>query len=480
MSFNSCDHSFFQRNEWSEYEKTGDYYVSTRRRWSECSKCHKQNVLIPKERQTYGIRVLHSNMKDLLNEDELPVAVNILSELIKGNNNKRWVLLKKKLLQSYPFVLLDSAMEKLHLYGILIFKEEKETLIWKIKQVKYHEKYIDDIYKFVGKTTLDIPIWMSNPFLSLSPPKTMHGEKLYKLLLEQKKLLTQNSEAIIIDALGKQIVSSSTRKGYYKFIKILYGLYENTEQQRKEYWKIFSQRVFGDTKVIQMNDKKRIQQFFGTELEYFGIISERSEVVLSGEFTWEYEGHSATSLAFKDYIAFPRDMIKEMKLISWTPSSMLIIENPDLYFSVTKSKLLLNKKWSILLGSGFISSQEMSLVYQACGVGLKEIFIWPDLDPYGLQIAQDICRKLKGQEVSIYLFGFTEEFFEQVGIYIPLEPYDIDAINKLLNQGRLQGEICKVLKKMKEEGKKAEQEILFSNLAKKDFCQCLFTESISL
>ncbi|MFK5710530.1 hypothetical protein ACI6BU_21400 [Lysinibacillus boronitolerans] len=415
-----------------------------------------------------------------MNEDELPVAVNLLSVLIKGNNNKRWFLLRKKLLQSYPFVLLDSTIEKLHLYGILIFKEEKVTLAWKIKQIKYHEKYVDEIYKFVGKATLDIPIWMSNPFLSLPPPKTLHGEKLYKLLLEQKKLLIQNSEAIIIDTLGNQIVSSSTRKGYYKFIKILYGLYENAEQQRKEYWKIFSQRVFGDTKVIQLNDKKRIQQFFGTELEEFGIISERSEVVLSGEFTWEYEGYSASSLAFKDYIAFPRDMIKVMKLISWMPSSMLIIENSDLYFSITKSKLLLNKKWSILLGSGFVSSQEMSLVYQACDLGLKEIFIWPDLDPYGLQIAQDICRKLKGQKVSIYLFGFTEEFFEQVGIYKPLESYDIDAINKLLNQGGLQDKISKVLKKMKEEDKKAEQEILFSKLEKKDLYQCLLTESISL
>lgn len=478
--FNSCNHSFFQRNEWLEYEKTGDFFVSTRRRWSECRKCHKQNVLIPKERQTYGIRVFHSNIKDLLNEDELPVAVNLLSELIKGNNNKRWVLLRKKLLQSYPFVLLDSTMEKLHLNGILIFKEEKVTLAWKIKQIKYHEKYVDDIYKFIGKTTLDIPIWMSNPFLSLSPPKTLHGEKLYKILLEQKKFLTQDSEAIIIDELGNQIVSSSARKGYYKFIKILYGLYENAEQHRKEYWKIFSQRVFGDTKVIQLNDKKRIQQLFGTKLEEFGIISERSEVVLSGECTWKYEGHSASSLAFKDYIAFPRDMINEMKLISWMSSSMLIIENPDLYFSIIKSKLLLNKKWSILLGSGFVSSQEVSLVYQACDLGLKEIFIWPDLDPYGLLIAQDICRKLKGQEVSIYLFGFTEEFFEQVGIYKPLEPYDIDAINKLLNQGGLQDKISKVLKKMKAEGKKAEQEILFSKLAKKDFCKCLLTESISL
>ncbi|MGE7696698.1 hypothetical protein ACQKNC_21830 [Lysinibacillus sp. NPDC094177] len=480
MPFNLCDHSYSQKTEWSAFEIVGDYFVSIRRRWSECRICCKQKVLSPKEREIYGIQEFRSCMKDLLNEEEQPVAVSLLSKLLKGNNNKHWESLKKNLLQEYPFDMVDGVIETLNTHGILIYKEEKVPLGWKIKQIKYNEKYLDDIRIFVGWTPSDIPIWISCPFPSLPLPKTINGKKLYELLLEQKHLIFQNVKSVIFDTVGNEVVSSSSVKSYFKFIRILYGLYENVEQKRREYWKTFSQQVFGDTKTIRANDKKRIQQYLGANLEDYGIITERSEVVLSGEFTWVYDGHNGTSLAFKDYTAFPRDMINEIKITSWAPYSMLIIENPALYFSVAKSKLLYNKEWSIILGNGFISSQEMSIVYQACELGLKEVFIWPDLDPYGLQIAQDISKKLKGQDVSVYLFGYTVEWFERVSVYKPLEPYDIEVINKLLSKENLHEKISTVLVKMIETGKKAEQEILFSDLFKRDFCQHLFTESISL
>ncbi|MFC7394611.1 hypothetical protein ACFQRG_16935 [Scopulibacillus cellulosilyticus] len=477
--FNSCNHSYRQKTEWSAFDIMGNYFVSTRKRWSECRICGKQNVLSPKERETYGILEFSGNIKDLLNEEEQLVAVYLLSELLKGNNNKRWEPLKKKLLQNYPYDIVDSAMETLHEHSLIIYKEEKVSLGWKIKQIKYNEKYLHDIRELVGWTPPDIPIWMSSPFPSLPLPKTTNGKKLHKLLIEQKQLFFQSNQAKIVDVVGNVIVSSSSSvKGYFKFIRILYALYENAEQHRKEYWKTFSQRVFGDTKSIQSNDKKRIQQYFGESLEEYGIIEERSEVVLSGEFTWVYEGHIGTSLAFKDYTAFPRDMINMIKVTSWVPPSMLIIENSALYFSIAKSKLLHKREWSIILGNGFISLQEMSIVYQACKLGLKEVFIWPDLDPYGLQIAQDICRKLNGQDVSVYLFGYTVEWFEQVGVYKPLESYDIDKIGNLLSQGFLHEKISTVLKRMREEGKKAEQEILFPQLSKSDFNQRLIRESI--
>ncbi|MFA9459005.1 hypothetical protein ACERJO_19955 [Halalkalibacter sp. AB-rgal2] len=477
--FNSCDHSYKQKTEWSAFEIKGDYFLSTRKRWSVCIMCRKQNLLSPKERETYGIQEYRCHIKELLSKEEQPVAFELLSELLRGKNNKRWDPLKRNLLQEYPFDIVDDAIRKLHGHGILIYKEEKVPLGWKIKQVKYNEKYLHDIRHFIGWNPSEIPIWISCPFPSLYLPKTDHGEKLYKLLLEQKHLFFQNGKAEIVDATGNVVVSSSSVKGYFKFIRILYGLYENTEQQRKEYWKTFSQKIFGDTKTIQVNDKKRIQQYFGDSLEDYGIIDNRAEVVLSGEFTWIYEGHSGTSLAFKDYTAFPREMISELKITNWIPHSILIIENPDLYFSIVKSKLLSNKEWSVILGSGFISSQEISIVNQACELGLKEVFIWPDLDPYGLQIALDICRKLKGQDISVYLFGYSTEWFERVGIYKPLESFDHDQINKMLGQYFLHDKISMVLKKMSEDGKKAEQEILFSHLSK-DFNQRLSKESISL
>ena len=78
------------------------------------------------------------------------------------------------------------------------------------------------------------------------------------------------------------------------------------------------------------------------------------------------------------------------------------------------------------------------------------------------------------------MFGFSVEWFENVGVYKELKSFDIDEINKLLSQESLNDKIKTVLKKMIEKSKKAEQEILFFHLSNKNFNQRLITESISL
>ena len=218
---------------------------------------------------------------------------------------------------------------------------EKVKLDEIIKQIKYNPIFEKDIMIFIGLPDEQLPEWITNPFPPLLIPTTRKSRFLSILLQEQKVMFQNSKGGIIQNPLTKEVVlaSSSSAKGYLQ-TRMMYGVYENVEQNRKEYWKTFSQRIFGDTKVINKIDKQRFEQLFGKNLEEYGIISERTEVILSGDFTWLYNGHINTSLAFKDYITLPRDMVYEMKIRSWGSSSLLIIENPALFFSVVKSQLL--------------------------------------------------------------------------------------------------------------------------------------------
>ena len=104
-----------------------------------------------------------------------------------------------------------------------------------------------------------------------------------------------------------------------------------------------------------------------------------------------------------------------------------------------------------MLGSGFISSQEIDIINQACNGQLKKVYIWPDLDPYGYQIAHDIYSKLLEQKIHVYLFGFTIEWFHRMDLYKRLEPHDLQVIAQLLKDETLHQEVREVLIEMKNE-----------------------------
>lgn len=479
--FSLCVHNYKIKTEWSTFERKDDCNERIKKRWTECRICKKKNSLIPFERETYGSKLFHGQITEILGEEQQELAFILLSEMFKGKNNKQWPPLKKKLLTKFLFEVLDSTIVILHDHGILKFRWERVKLDEVIKQIIYNTAFEKDICTFLGIQDEQLPEWITNPFPPLTNPTTAKSRLIWRFLLKQQTMFEKTQQGTILSPLTEEIIvtSTSSAKGYFKLIRIVYGIYENVEQNRKEYWKTFSQRILGDTKVIKKVDKQRLEQLFGKALEEFGILSERTEVLLSGDFSWSYNGHINTSLAFKDYLSFPRDMIHEMDITSWNSSSLLIIENPALFFSVVKSHLLDTQEWSVLLGSGFISSQEIDIIIQAANKQLKKVYIWPDLDPYGYQITHDIYSKIKAQNISVYLFGYSIEWFKRVDVYKPLAPYDVQVIAQLLKDEMLHEEVRNVLIEMNNSNKKAEQEILFSHL-EKEVLLCWLEQSIRL
>jgi len=474
-SFSICEHEYKTKTEWSSFERKDEFHERIKKRWSECRICNKVNPLASTEIETYGTKPFHGQLTEILDVEQRDLAFSLLNEMYKGKNNKRWPPFKNKLLTKYPYDVLASTVECLHDYGILKILKRKVKFDGEIKQIRYNHTYEKDIFTFLGIQDEQLPEWLTNPFPQLVNPTTQTSMVISNFLLEQKVMFERTQEGTILNPLSEEIVvaSKSSAKGYFKLIRMVYGIFENVEKNRKEYWKTFSQRIFGDTKVIKKIDKKRLEQLFGNRLEDYGILSERTEVIVSGDFTWSYNGYSNTSRAFKDYISFPRNMINEMSITSWSSSSLLIIENPALFFSVVKSHLLDTKEWSVMLGSGFISSQEIEIIIQACKGQLKKVHIWPDLDPYGYQIANDIYSKIKAQKLSVYLFGYTSEWFKRMDLYKELELYDVQVIDQLLTEEMLHKEVRSLFIEMKNENKKAEQEILFSHLDKVNIIEYL-------
>ncbi|KIV58378.1 hypothetical protein AM501_28585 [Aneurinibacillus migulanus] len=486
MLSNKCQHNYRLRQKWEPFKKTGSHCQRYKIRWSECIFCCKRNFLQSHEREIYGTKGFYGKITDVIENYYQEHAKVLLTGLYKGNNNKHWNNWKNSLLKLYDYQTIMDTISQLHAYGILIKREEKDkdrATYWRITKVYYNEAFLEDIKLFIGISKNEEPHWIKRPFLDFSTkPSTKLGREIQIILLEQKRQYELTGKASIIGVHDVEVVSSSkSKKGYLKLIKILYGLYENVEHSYKMHWKRFSQRVFGDTKAISTNDKKRVELLLGKDLSSYGIIPERDEVIVSGDFTWNWHGFQGTSRAIMNYIPFPRDMIHEMNITSWRTPFLLIIENQDLFFSVVKQNLLDRTQWSILLGRGYITSKELYFIIQACKLCLKKVYVWPDIDPYGYQIAVDIARKVKNYNVSVNLFGYNKEWFRKSNVYKSLEPLDEKIIGDLLEKNDdLPKEVRDVLITMKKNNKKVEQEILIERLESKVLSDWIVKDSTKI
>lgn len=486
MQFKQCKHDYKLRQEWEPFRETGSHSQRYKVRWNECIFCCKKNFLQPYERETYGTKSFHGKITDSIESAYKEYAKALLIELYKRNNNKHWKKWKNNLLKLYNYQIIMDTISQLNAYGILIKREKKDrdrATYWEITKVYYNEIFLEDIKSFIGISENEESYWIKRPFPDFrTRPSTKLGSSIQTILLEQKRQYELTGKASIIGSHDVEIVSSSkSKKGYLKLIKILYGLYENIEFNHQMHWKRFSQRVFGDTKEISANDKKRVELLLGKDLSSYGIIPERDEVVVSGDFAWTWNGFQGTSRALMNYVLFPRDMIREINITSWKAPFLLIIENQDLFFSVVKQNFLDRTQWSILLGRGYIASEELYFVTQACKQCLKKLYIWPDIDPYGYQIAVDIAKKVKDYDVAVKLFGYNKYWFQKSNIYKSLEPLDKKVIEDLLkkNEG-LPKEVRDILIMMKNSNKKVEQEILIERLGDKPLSDWIMNDSTKI
>ncbi|PLR76548.1 hypothetical protein CU633_15265 [Bacillus sp. V3-13] len=472
VSSNSCRHIYKYKNNWGPFEKVDSQFIRLKSEWRECTLCKKKGRIIYRERERYGNKNFLGRIEDFLPEEYREAAIILLNELYKKNNKKIWSRWKKNLFAAFSYETIIETLEALNSYGVVILRERNDkTRIshWDKTHIYYNDKYITDIRYFLGIPVESVQNWLNNPFpLLMNEPTTDNSEKIKTIIMGQKEQYELTGKGVVLGPDEQVVVSSSLSfKGYMKFIRILYGLYENIENNYNVYWKPFSQRIFGNTKEINKADKKRVELIFGKDLSSVGILPERHEVLVSGDLTWELQGAAGTSQAFMDYVPFPAEMIHKMKITSWNTSCLLIVENQDLFLSIVKGKLLDKSKWAILLGRGFLSSGEIHLVIQACIHKTRGIYVWPDLDPYGYQIAEDITRKIKKYNVPVYLFGYNKDWFMKSGIYKPLEKADEKAIDNILVYSNLHKDVVEVLSYMKDNGAKAEQEILIDYLDNK-------------
>lgn len=486
ISSNDCKHKFTQIQEWEPFKQLNSKYISYRIRWNICINCNKKNKLKSNERDIYEDRQFKGNISDIINSSSQELAKLILRDLYKNNNNKNWNRWKTNLLKFNDFQSIMDIITSLNEYGILIKREtrdkNRQSERWKITKIYYNQNLLEDIKTFIEIHDTKKSKWMNHPFtLFPKEPNMKNSKEIKTILLEQKKQYESTGKAIILGLHGVEVISSTkSRKGYIKLIRILYGLFEIIENKNKMYWKTFSQYVFQDTKEVSSSDKKRVKWLFGEDLSEYGIIPERDEIIVRGDFDWRYNEFEGRSRAYKDYLPLPRDMISNMKITSWKNASLLIIENHDLFFSVLKRNDLNYSQWAILYGGGYISSEEINFIEKACKYNLEKIYVWPDLDPYGYLIAYDIARKVKDFGIDVYLFAFNKYWFEKSNAYKSLELIDLKVIDNLLNSYELPKDVQEVLLEMKKRNKKSEQEILIERLENKMLSDYIKNESISL
>lgn len=474
-------HNITYLQEWGQWERKDGYLVREKRRYSFCGDCGYRKNLRSEEIETVGGNDLQMHPINFLNASEIKIANHILKELYKSNNKKRWNSWKDSLFKKWNFGLVEITIDKLHMHGFIIKRKRKDkTRInhWNLHCILFNEDFMVSIESFLKINKVKKQKWEEVPFPPLSPAGLGNTKILFDLIQTNQKHYNNNGGALIECINGEKLVfPKSSGNAYLKIVRGLHGLYQLTLSERHLFLREFSQEFFGDTKLFSRSDRDKVDRIVG-DVEKFGLLQSRNEVLISGNFEWAWNGEIGNSRAIKNYLALPRDMVSEIKLTQWQGKKLLIIENQDLFISVAKGNVLNKNEWIILFGSGYLSAEEYTIIRELIPLGLQQIYFWCDLDPYGFLIADNFIKNTN-TNIPIYLFGFNSNWFSKLPVYKELLQTDKSEIDKLLKED-IPFQIKAVLFMMKETGFKGEQEYFINFLDRKTFEKTILAESIKL
>lgn len=474
-------HSITYLQEWGQWGRKDGYLVREKRRYSYCEDCGYRNDLRSEEIETVGSNNHQIHPINFLNASEITIANHILKELYKSDNKKRWSSWKDLLYKKWNYNLVETTIDKLHMHGFIIKRKRKDKSRinhWNLHSIMFNGDFTESIENFLKIDKEKKRKWEEVPFPPLTPPGSSHAKVLFDLIQTNQKHYKSNSGKFLECINGEKFVfPRSSGKAYLKIIRGLHGLYRLTITERHLFIREFSQEFFGDTKIFSKSDRDKLERIVGG-VEKFGLLQSRNEVLISGNFSWEWNGEIGNSMSIKNYLALPRDMVSEIKLTKWQGKRLLIIENQDLFISVAKSNVLNQYEWIILFGSGYLSAEEYTIIRGLISLGLQQVYFWCDLDPYGYLIADNFI-KVANTHIPTYLFGFNTNWFSKLPIYKELLQTDQSEIEKLIKQD-IPFQIKEVFFIMKETGFKGEQEFFANLLDRKTFEKSILAESIKL
>jgi len=478
-------HSWQSAVEWGTFQRQGELFRREKRRTVRCLHCRQIKRSKITEWESYGSQNFHGSLADSLPELLLPAARQLLRELHQAGNNKRWVRWKLKSQACHPHFM--DAVDELYRRGVMIKREAKDptrTVATRLLQVTYHPGHLPAIEQLLGVQHTVVPEWLAEvkplPPTAASP-LTGQGRRILALLQQQQALLDHGGPADLTDAAGVVVTTSSYKKTYAKMIRALQGLYQLAEEQRTESWKTFSQLLFHHTKELNAADRRKLERILGQDLTAFGIAPTSDTVLLTAACRWAFDGGEADSRALGAYLSLSHPVIQHMELLAWTAPKLLLIENKDLFQNVVQRRALHPQEWAVMFGGGYVSSAEIELLGKAEAQGLQQLYIWPDLDPYGYQIALNVKERLarRGSGLRLYVFGFHREWLAQSAVAAELSSVDREWIARLL-QGPLPPSVRETLVDMQVAGRKAEQEMWIHEIGPKGFGARVEQESILL
>lgn len=460
-------HVYISTTLWGPFELVHNIYVSQKTRVQECTHCGHQRSLPITECKRYGSSLLPFSLDGALEGEVLSLTRSLLLDLVTSATRKKWDTWKRKWVETNDYSLFDECVERLFHWGLVI-KQEKKTPdrihSWETKYISSNMVFLEsDIARLLG-----LEIASALPDTALSDigydnlnPTTAKGRQIKEL----------------IDKLRNEKSTPTT----LRVLQALQGIFNLVEEQRSMSWKIFSQTYFGSTKALGDFDKVRLRNLLGSKLSDFGIRSSSSRVLISGDFSWEIHGYLNHGLGFLGSLSLPRNMIHRMTVVSWKSPHLLIIENKDLFESLVDSQRLDPRKWAILFGKGFLSSEEIELIGHASKYSLKSITIWPDLDPFGLSIALNLKERLIDSHIPmpLFIFGFSIDWANRFKVKLPLTPKDLDEIERL-KKNPLPPNCLQVIEWMLDSNQKSEQEMAFELIELDSLEDALLQEVIKL
>lgn len=485
MHISNHKHSYSYTIIWGPFLKRDGSYIREKFNVKRCNECNYEKRLFTGDWETFGLKSFNNSLSDFFKDKHEKIAKKILVDLLKSNNNKRWSSWKTSLLKTFNYESIYHTITTLNELGILIIRYRKNNTRIEhhdIIHLYYNEEYTREIKTFINVAEPVLPFWAKDPFPKIKMvPTKPESIQIYKILTTQKHLYESDNIAVLENDAGQKIVSSiDSGLAYFRLIKCLYGLIDLIEKSKTESVKTFSQQIFSDTKVLTKNDIKKLKNLLGDTIVSSILRSNFEEILVSANFLWEFCGNIGNSNAFKEYIPIPREMIYDIALLSWNAPHLLIVENQELFYNIVKEQLLNRNDWGVLLSYGFLSSGEEMMIARASKYQLRNIFIWPDLDPYGFEIAKNIADKFAPySNLRIFLYGFLENDFESLPVHKKMAPLDIQKVDQLLKM-KLDPQIHRTLLKMKDTRLKGEQEIMIKSINKGTFENCILKTSIPL
>lgn len=456
-------HRFKTRTTWSPYQNLHGIFVSEKITTRSCENCGLQYVKVVIERKRYGSTAMPFSLESALEGEVLKLAQSILLDLAKTNSHRKWISWIRKW-QEWDYSQFDECIEVLFKWGLIVKHEKKDSSrvnAWDLYSVFANlEVFNHEIRRLLHIPEIQPPFNQQNDYNELQP-FTEKGRHI---------------KSVILQLLGDH-KSAQGNKG----IAMLKGIYDLVEDHRSMSWKMFSQSFFSSTKALTKYDRTRLRQLLGTKLNQFGIYPGNSRVHLKADFSWEFQGYINHGLGFFGGLSLPRSMIHKMNILTWESPNLLVVENKELYDLLTENPLLNHRELSVLFGSGFVSSEELMIIMNAEKYKLERIFVWPDLDPFGLAIAVDFENKLTelGMSIPILIFGFNTNWASQFEVSRPLSAQDqreIVRLQKLSLTNSLQDTLLWMLV----HNKKFEQEIAFEMLGLKNLVTVLVESSVPL